>query len=125
MEDFLVRKIYIDSRFKTDSSVSDSNFSIVLPEAVNLPEKCIGVIDEIILPVMFCNVQTGVNDKLYMAIFHSAVTNYYTITLAERNYDLIELGNVISDAINLLDPTNVSFFCGGIPEEVRLSIKNG
>jgi hypothetical protein len=123
MEDFTTRKIYIDSRFKTNTSVSDSNFSVMLPEVVSLPEKCVGIIDEIILPVMFYNVQEGVNDKLYIGVFHSGTTNYYTITLAEQNYDILDLGSTILTALNLLDPTNILFAGGGSTEDLKLTFQ--
>lgn len=123
MEDFLTTKIYIDSRFKSNSSVSDSNFNVILPEVVNLPEKCVGLVDEIILPVMFYNVQEGVNDKLYIGIYHTGNTNYYNITLAEQNYDIQTLGDTIFDALNLLDPTNALFVGNVSEEEMKIRIQ--
>ena len=42
-------KIYIDSRHKTASSVSDSDFEIQLKEPINLPEKRVCVVSDIIL----------------------------------------------------------------------------
>ena len=36
-----VKKIYIDSRFKSSDSASDSDFKIDLPETVNMPEDTV------------------------------------------------------------------------------------
>ena len=41
------KKIYIDSRFRTDSSASNSDFSIELQETLDLPEQCAAYIDDI------------------------------------------------------------------------------
>jgi hypothetical protein len=95
----------------------------MLPQIVNLPEACIGVIDEIILPVMFYNVQRDVNDKLYIGIYYSSITNYYTITLDENNYTLTDLADTINSPLNLLDPTNVLFNVYGLSEVMKLSIE--
>jgi hypothetical protein len=69
---------------------------------------------------MFHNVQEGVHDKLYVGIFHSGTTYYYTITLAEQNYDIIDLGVTIDEALKLLDPENVLFVGGGLTENLKL-----
>ena len=52
MEDLLTRKFYVDSRVKVNSNLgNNADFQISLPEVVNLPEDCVGYIDEIITPI--------------------------------------------------------------------------
>jgi hypothetical protein len=41
-----INKIYIDSRHKTTSSKSDSDFEIQLTEAINLPDNCVRVVSD-------------------------------------------------------------------------------
>ena len=36
-----VKKIYIDSKYKTPDSISDSNFKFQLPQSVTLPDDCL------------------------------------------------------------------------------------
>jgi len=123
MEDVLTRKIYVDSRFKVNSNLgNNADFQINLPEVVNLPEECIGYIDEIILPVQFYNVSKDVNDKLYIGIFHDAVTNYYTITLDEMNYSLVDLAGALLDKLNLLE-ANITFVGGSDPDTFRMCVQ--
>lgn len=69
---------------------------------LNLPERCVGYVDEIIMPV-FYNVQSGVNDILYIAIFRSGGTTYYTDRIAEMNYNLEDLAARIGAQLNPLD----------------------
>ena len=44
-----INKIYIDSRHKTPSSNSDSDFEIQLKEAINLPDNCVCVVFDVTL----------------------------------------------------------------------------
>ena len=47
-----VKRIYIDTRFKSSDSRSDSDFTIDLPKTVNLENaKC--YIDDIVIPIVF------------------------------------------------------------------------
>ena len=90
MEEFAIQKIYIDSRYQVKNGKYHNNadFEVILPQVVSLPEKCHGFVDEIILPVLFVNVQTGVNDKLYLKVFYNGVDHFYTYTFPESNYTL-------------------------------------
>ena len=46
-----VKRVYIDTRFKTSDSKSDSDFIIELPKTINIPEDTIAYVNDIILPV--------------------------------------------------------------------------
>jgi len=102
MEDFLTKKIYIDTRYKTNTEQgNNANFQVMLNEVVNLPEKCVGYIDEIIMPILFFNVQEGVNDKLYFGIFIPGDNiEYFTLTLPEKNYNLVDLASELQTQFN-------------------------
>ena len=45
-----IKKIYVDSRHKTEDSISDSNFKFQLPYVLNLPSNAIFYISEISIP---------------------------------------------------------------------------
>ena len=61
-----VKQIYIDSRFKTADSPSDSDFYIELPRAMNIPDKCVCYIDDIVIPVSWTMVDDR-NARLFLA----------------------------------------------------------
>ena len=42
-----VRKVYVDSRFRTKDSVSNSDFKVELKEAIDLPENTVCYVDDI------------------------------------------------------------------------------
>ena len=50
MEASSVRKIYVDSRRKTPSSISTSDFEFELNRAITLPRKCVAFVTDIHLP---------------------------------------------------------------------------
>ena len=62
-----INKIYVDSRHKTSSSKSDSEFEIQLKEAINLPDNCVCVISDVILKNTITTVESF-NENLYVRI---------------------------------------------------------
>ena len=46
-----IKKVYIDTRFKTADSKFDSDFYVELPRALNIPDTCVCYIDDIVIPV--------------------------------------------------------------------------
>ena len=67
-----VRKIYVDTKYKTLDSFSNSHFKIQLPETILLPEKkTLFYIDDICIPHSFYTIETNINDKFYV---HSSST---------------------------------------------------
>ena len=46
-----VKQIYMFTRFKTEDSKSDSDFTIELPTTINIPDDTLAYINDIMLPV--------------------------------------------------------------------------
>ena len=51
-----IRKVYIDSRFKTRDSKSSSDFKYELAQSIELPDKCVCYVDDVIIPVSWYNI---------------------------------------------------------------------
>ena len=64
-----IHKLYIDSQFKTDDSVSDSQFKIQLPFTVDLPEFTFFVIDDINIPHTWLTIEKDINDHIYLDLY--------------------------------------------------------
>ena len=60
-----IKKIYIDARFKSSDSASDSDFKIDLPTTLLMPEDTGFYIDDVCLPHKWFPVENDVNDKLF------------------------------------------------------------
>ena len=46
-----ITKVYIDSRFKTKDSKSNSDLNYELVDSIQLPDKCAACVDHAIIPV--------------------------------------------------------------------------
>ena len=60
-----INKIYIDSRHKTPSSNSDSDFEIQLKEAINLPDNCVCVVSDVTLKNTISTIEQF-NENIYI-----------------------------------------------------------
>ena len=63
-----IKKLYIDSRFKSSDSVSDSNFKIDLPQNLLMPAGTGFYIDDICIPVSWYVIDEGRNNHLYFSV---------------------------------------------------------
>jgi hypothetical protein len=92
-----IKKIYIDSRFKSSDSVSDSNFYVDLPTSITFPENTVCYIDDISIPVSWYTIQTGINNEFW---FRLNSTNFVAY-IAEGNYSLTTLNDTLVKEMNL------------------------
>ncbi len=56
-----MQKIYIDSRFRTANSASESDFTVELPRSFNVPDGVVAHIDDIVIPVSWRTVDSRNN----------------------------------------------------------------
>jgi hypothetical protein len=98
------KKIYIDSRFKSNDSISDSNFKIILDSTIQLPENCAYIINDIAISNVFRTIETNINDKLYLQFYMASSTppvNLFSIiTLPSSIYNGFTLATMIQDILN-------------------------
>jgi hypothetical protein len=105
------KKIYIDSRFRTNDSISSSNFKVELPFNVKLPDNCVYYITDISIPNTWKTVQVNYNDMLYIAIILPGaqviaassvpVWSFFKFQLIENNYTTQSLADQINYQLNL------------------------
>ena len=96
------KKIYIDSRFKTDDSRSDSDFFVELPRTLNIPDNCVCYIDDIVIPLSWNTVDAR-NNKLYVRAFYLKGETRHTDFIVElpiKNYSGIEYAAALKTALN-------------------------
>ena len=70
-----IRKVYIDSRFKTRDSKSSSDFKYELAESIELPDKCVCYVDDVIIPVSWYNIDEN-SKNMYVRRFQDIRYNY-------------------------------------------------
>ena len=60
-----IKKVYVDSRYKTSSSISNSAFNFELNETFDLPDNTVCYIDDISIPHSWWSIENS-NNKLYV-----------------------------------------------------------
>jgi len=63
-----IKKIYVDTKYKSAGSVSNSNFKIDLPSSLTFPENTAFYIDDVCIPHSWHVIEANVNDKIYITI---------------------------------------------------------
>ena len=99
MEKLEVKKVYVDTRFKTDDSKSDTDFTVQLPKTFNVPDDVVCYIDDITVPVSWATVSAR-NDTFYFSIKFEATTRFFAIVLDEKNYNAISFSTELQTKLN-------------------------
>jgi hypothetical protein len=85
-----IKKIYVDSLFKLPESLTSSSFKIELPFAITMPDNAAFTVDEICIPHAWYNIESNINDKLYMHTLNDLNNTYNrnskVITIPSGNY---------------------------------------
>ena len=64
-----IKKIFVDSRYRTIDSASDSDFRVQLGRNMFLPDDCIMHIESVVIPHTWYTIEQGVNDGMYLKLF--------------------------------------------------------
>jgi hypothetical protein len=103
-----LKKNYIDTRFKTSDSTSNSNFKIDLPSTVYWPDNTVFFIDDVAIPHIWHTIEENVNDKLYVFIKNKTypaedIRNVQTIiTIPYGNYSGADLATQLQTSLGTL-----------------------
>ena len=107
-----VRKIYIDSRFRSSDSISSTDFKMDLPTTYYMPENTGLFITDLCIPVSWYMIDANRNNQLYFQVCRGGGTDSsgnppyttFTSTITPGNYNITSLAAAISSAMN--DTTN-------------------
>jgi hypothetical protein len=80
-----LKKIYIDSRYRTSDSQSASSFKFELNRSIDLPNNIVFTLQDISIPHSWYTIEEGMNDKIYFRCPTLAIPDQ-VITIASRNY---------------------------------------
>jgi len=96
-----VKKIYVDSRFKTKDSVSHSNFKFELSQSLTLPRSATCYIDDITIPHSWYNVNKN-NNLLYVYANHGTNSKFAILYLNIGNYNGLTLTGELNRVFNTI-----------------------
>jgi hypothetical protein len=104
-----IKKLYVDSRYRTADSKSDSDFRIQLGRNISLPENCVMRVENVQLSHSWYSIESGINDSMYFQVFNygASTTTYSIITIPSQNYIGSTLAATLQSLLNTAFP---SFF---------------
>ena len=101
-----IKKVYIDTRFKTPDSKSDSDFFIELPRSLNVPEDCICYLTDIVIPVSWSTIDSR-NNTLYVCTDYTDQPSFglrgHPVILPSKNYTGVSFAAALKTALNAMN----------------------
>jgi hypothetical protein len=106
-----IKKIFVDSRYRTIDSASDSDFKVQLGRNIFLPDDCIMHIESVVIPHTWYTIEQGINDSMYLKVVQGSSTTYTVIVIPSTNYTGSTLKTAIQQALASVYPGlfNVSY----------------
>lgn len=97
-----IKKIYIDTKYKSAGSISNSDFKIDLPQTLTFPENSVFYIDDVSIPHSWYVIEEGVNDRLFIQIMSDsgAYIVFYVIPIPAGNYNGVDLAAELKIRLN-------------------------
>ena len=95
------KKVYIDSSYKVSGASSD--FTIDVPETVQLEDGMLCQIHEVSIPHSWYSTQKGVNDRIFVRVEHTGTGPWTTramITLTAGDYSVSDLAGHLQVILN-------------------------
>ena len=102
MTDLPFRKLYVDTRFKTTDSISNSDFKFQLRRPASMPANTTFCVDEINIPHAWNTIEAGINDKLYVSTMAAVATApvFTMITVPQKRWGGADLAAQIQSQLN-------------------------
>lgn len=120
-----VKKIFIDSRYRTADSNSDSDFKIQLGRNIYLPDDSIMHIENCVIPHSWYTIEQGVNDRMYFQVVQGSTTTYTIITIPSTNYFGSTLQTVLQSSLNYSYPSLFTVTYDSLKNNMTISIARG
>lgn len=117
-----VKKIFVDSRYRTVDSNSDSDFKIQLGRNIFLPDDTIMHIENCVIPHSWYTIETGINDSLYLQVYEGSSVLCSTITIPSTNYTGQSLQHALQSALNVVYPTYFTVSYDALKNTISITI---
>ena len=116
-----VKNIYVDTRFKTDTSESNSNFKFQLTRSVHLTKNTVFYIKNFVCAHAWYTIEEGINDTLFKQI--NNVNR--DIKLEARNYNGDTFAIEIQTKINAILPNTFTVTFNPNQNNISIAVNNG
>ena len=108
-----IKKIYVDSRFRTKDSFSNSDFKFELKESIDLPDNTVCYVDDISIPHSWHTIEQNRNNTLYIITTHFDDPVWYhclALDIPSGNYNGMTLAAAIQNELQVAEP-HMYFTC--------------
>ena len=95
-----IQKIYIDTRFRTKNSKSETDFSIELPRSFNVPDGVTAYIDDIVIPVSWNTVDER-NRHCFLRLTYGDTVKYDDFYITTQNYTGSQFATELESELNI------------------------
>ena len=117
-----VKKVYIDTKYKTKDSISNSNFKYELPQTMFMPENTVFYVDDVAIPHSWATVESF-NDKLDFRVISAQTITNHIISLDQQLYNGQTLATELAAKINALGYTSTVTY-NASKQQISVSILN-
>ena len=123
-----IKNVYVDSKYKTSDSLSNSDFKFELKEGLYLPENTVCYIDDISIPHTWYTIEENLNNTLYIVttiIEPGVPTCYKTLALEipSGNYTGSSLALALQTELQFAEPGH-EFVCIYNPTAGSITIRS-
>ena len=125
MNSLPIKKIYVDSRYSTIDSNSDSDFKIQLGRNIVLPDDCIMHIESCVIPHSWYTIEKGINQCMYFQVIQGTSKSFNIVTIPSTNYIGSSLKTVLQDALNVAYPGLFTVTYNILQNNMMISITYG
>ena len=95
-----IQKIYVDTRFRTKDSKSETDFSIELPRSFNVPDGTTAYIDEIVIPVSWSTVDER-NRNCHIELTYGGTWRYDNFYIVSKTYNGAQFATELASELNI------------------------
>ena len=120
-----IKKIFVDSRYRTIDSASDSDFRVQLGRNMFLPDDCIMHIESVVIPHTWYTIEQGVNDGMYLKVIQGSTTTYTVVTIPSTNYTGSSLLAAVQTVLNSAYPNLFIVSYDTLKNNLIINITNG
>ena len=92
-----IKKLYIDSRYRTPDSISTSFFKFQLARNIQFPKNTVFYVEDICIPNTWLTVETNLNDKIYLKLPDGTIK---IVTIEQNQYTAAMLAAEMNTKIN-------------------------
>ena len=104
-----IKKVYVNSRYKTADSTSDSNFKFELPYVLTMPSNAIFYITDVCIPNLFKTISRSENDQIWVRILSNPVflgpfgtVEDHNMTIPPGNYTELGFAQALDVLLKLI-----------------------